>query len=204
MSMKRSLLAGVAVGLLVAAGHCVLWILLCGNLHAVIAHEIYRSAQPNSAQLERWTHEHGIRTVINLRGRFSPYDKYEEELATAHRLGVQHRELSLCALRLPTRQEVLAVMDVLDSSPKPVLFHCESGGDRSGLVAGVALLLYTDCDVGTAVGQLHLRFGHFPFDDRRRSLSKFFRIYESWLSAQAQRHSPERFRKWASEVYCEN
>jgi protein tyrosine/serine phosphatase len=201
--MKRALLAGLVAGGLVAAGHCMAWILLCGNLHTVIAHEFYRSAQPTSAQLEGWIHQHGIRTVINLRGRFTPFDKYEEELATTQRLGVQHRELSLCALRLPTRQEVLAVMEVLDASPRPVLFHCESGGDRSGLVAGMTLLLYTDCDVRTAARQLHLRFGHFPFDHRRRSLSQFFRKYGSWLSVQAQPHSPERFRQWAREVYCD-
>lgn len=201
--MKRALLAGLAVGLLLAAGHRVAWALLRGNLHTVIAHEVYRSAQPTSAQLENWVHQHGIRSVINLRGRFTPFHKYDEQLATVDRLGVEYRELNLCALRLPLRQEVLAVVEALDSLPRPVLFHCQSGGDRSGLVAGLALLLYTDCDVRTAVGQLHLRFGHFPFDDRRRSLSKFFEIYESWLSAQAQCHSPERFRQWAREVYCE-
>lgn len=201
--MKQSLLAGLVVGLLLAAGHRVAWALLRGNLHSVIAHDVYRSAQPTAAQLESWVHQHGIRSVINLRGRFTPFHKHDEQLATLDRLGVAYRELSLCALRLPSRQEVLAVVEALDSLPRPVLFHCQSGGDRSGLVAGLALLLYTDCDVGTAVGQLHLRFGHFPFDDRRRSLSQFFWQYDRWLSAQAQRHSPERFRQWARDVYRE-
>jgi len=201
--MKRALLAGLAVGLLLATGHRVGWALLRGNLHTVIAQDVYRSAQPTSAQLEKWVHQHGIRSVINLRGRFTPFHKHDEQLATVNRLGVEYRELNLCALRLPSQLEVLAVAEALDSLPRPVLFHCHSGGDRSGLVAGLALLLYTHCDVETAVGQLHLRFGHFPFDDRRRSLSQFFRKYDCWLSAQAKRHTPERFRKWAREVYCE-
>lgn len=199
--MKRSLLAGLAAGLMLAVGCRLVWVFLCGNLHPVIDQTVYRSAQPSTEQLERWVGQHGIRTVVNLRGRFTPYEHHDEELATVQRLGLTYHEFNLSALRLPYHHEILEVMAVLDASPKPLLFHCHSGGDRSGLVATLALLLYTDADVPTALGQLRLSYGHFPLSERRRSMSRFFRNYQRWLDKRALAHSPERLRTWVRDFY---
>lgn len=40
-----------------------------GNIHTVAQGEAFRSAQPSPQKLERYVQAHGIRTVINLRGR---------------------------------------------------------------------------------------------------------------------------------------
>lgn len=68
-----------------AAGGWAGWLHGTGNLHPVLAGQIYRSAQPSGAQPQDWTAAHGFRSVLNLRGA-SDADWYRIERATAARL----------------------------------------------------------------------------------------------------------------------
>jgi protein tyrosine/serine phosphatase len=43
----------------------------------------------------------------------------------------------------------------------PVLFHCKSGADRAGFMAGLWLVLMEGRPVAEAAAQLSLRYGHF-------------------------------------------
>lgn len=61
------LLGGMGIAVLAAGGY-LLAIQLLGNFHEVVAGQLYRSNQPSSEQLVRYTRDHGIKTVINLRG----------------------------------------------------------------------------------------------------------------------------------------
>lgn len=51
-----------------AAGGYLYAIQLLGNFHEVVAGQLYRSNQPSNEELVRYTKDHGIKTVINLRG----------------------------------------------------------------------------------------------------------------------------------------
>jgi hypothetical protein len=89
---------------------------------------------------------------------------------------------------------------VLDNAARPVLFHCRSGGDRSGLAAAIFLLLYTDASLAEARGQLSLRFGHNPYG-RSACLHSVLDRYEQWLDAESREHRPEYLRQWIAHVY---
>ena len=82
-----------ALALLVATlglGGYVGYLQLSGNVHSVVAGEIYRSAQPSTAQLTAYASRYGLRTVVNLRGANPGRPWYDREVAASAHLGVAH------------------------------------------------------------------------------------------------------------------
>ena len=135
---------------------------LTGNFHTVIPGELYRSAQPTGDDIARDIREHGIKSVLNLRGPHPGEAWYDEELATSARLGIRHFDLPLSAKRELNDPEVARLETAMRDAPKPLLVHCKSGADRAGLAASLYLLIRgrSADDAGT---QLSLIYGHFPF-----------------------------------------
>lgn len=74
MKLSRRLKATLRYGgrtvlaVAVVIGGYVGWLNLSGNFNTVIAGEVYRSAQPTAAALSTYAKDHGIRSIINLRG----------------------------------------------------------------------------------------------------------------------------------------
>ncbi|HXD86593.1 MAG TPA: tyrosine-protein phosphatase [Urbifossiella sp.] len=171
------------------------------NQHTVIPGLVYRSAQLSPAQLQHVIDERGIRTVLNLRGTCPDTGWYLGEVRTTHAANVSQEDISFSAKRLPAPSEVRRLLDVLDHCEKPVIFHCQRGADRTGLVATVSLLLFTKATLAEARRQLWPRYGHIN-GGRTTIIDEFFDFYETWLKANGQLHSPERFRDWALHHYC--
>ena len=48
----------------------------------------------------------------------------------------------------------------MDNAPKPILFHCHSGADRTGLASMMYLLLHTNGALADAQKQISFRYGH--------------------------------------------
>ncbi|MDR6757043.1 protein tyrosine/serine phosphatase [Mycoplana sp. BE70] len=148
---------------------------LAGNFHEVIPGELYRSAQPSAAQIERYVRQYGIRTIVNLRGPSSrPW--YQSEVATAERLDVRHFDFGMSSSRVLTLAKTKELVVLLRDAPKPILIHCRSGADRTGLVSLIYLHQIAGVDEEIAERQLSIRFGHvgIPF------LSPAFAMDESW------------------------
>ena len=80
--------------------------------------------------------------------------------ATSATLDVCQEDLCFSAGRLPAVAEMRRLVEVLDRSERPLLFHCQRGTDRTGLASAVALLLLTDRPYDEARRQLGLRYGH--------------------------------------------
>lgn len=178
----------------------VLRVLVGDNLHAVIPGEIYRCSQPTANGLRDIVAKHHIKTVINLRG-YSPAadtDWYVSETRTTHELGISQEDVTLSALRLPPPAELRRLIDVLDHTERPVLFHCKQGADRTGMIAAMVLLLYTDADLDRARRQLWPRYGHFRFG-RTAAMDGFLDRYEIWLAGRP--HSSAVFRDWVLHHY---
>ena len=55
----------------------------------------------------------------------------------------------------------LALFHTFATAQRPMLIHCKSGADRSGLAAALYLILVCDAPVATALRQLHWRYLHF-------------------------------------------
>jgi hypothetical protein len=103
-------------------------------------------------------------------------------------------------VHLPSRHELRILIDVLDRAEPPIFVHCRHGADRTGIAAMAAQLLLDDRSYDAARGQLSLRYGHLPIG-KTTMLDRFMKLYADWLSATAQQHSAQLFRRWVLEEY---
>ncbi|SOC38940.1 tyrosine phosphatase family protein [Rhizobium subbaraonis] len=161
--MARRYLFGIACTYLLAGvgfGAYAAYLQVVGNFHTVIEGEFYRSAQPSATQLAAYVRTHGIKTVINLRGEDARAVWYENELATARRLGVQHIDYRMSASRTLTPAQADEVVAIMAAAPKPILVHCQAGSDRTGLVSALYSYRLAGQSEERAERQLSLVFGH--------------------------------------------
>lgn len=131
-----------------------------GNFHTVDPGEVYRAAQPSPAAIADYQREHGVRTIINLRGENQGAPWYDKEVATARRLGIQHIDFKMSARRGITKEEAWRLIRIMDQAPKPLLIHCESGADRTGLASALYLAAIKRAGEEIAERQLSIRYGH--------------------------------------------
>jgi hypothetical protein len=175
-------------------------VLLGSNLHTVISGRVYRGAQPTEAMIDRLVRDHGIRTIVNLRGCGNPTPWYLDEGRAAQRWGVCLEDVSFSAIHLPPPGELRELIEVLDRAEYPIFLHCRHGSDRTGLASAVVLLLQEGVSYAEARRELGLYYGHLALG-RTGLLDRFFELYEDWLRAAGQEHTPERFRHWTLDVY---
>lgn len=167
----RTLKAGVIVIGLTAGSAGAYWgvIQYDGNFHAVEEGALYRSAQLNKDELQRAVREHGIRAILNLRGAHSGEAWYDDEIAVANALGVAHYDYGLSAHRFVSNNQIIDLLGIMRGAPKPLLVHCKSGADRSGLVAALYRLVIEGKSATEADAQLTIVYGHFPYLTSRTS-----------------------------------
>jgi protein tyrosine phosphatase (PTP) superfamily phosphohydrolase (DUF442 family) len=169
-------------------------------LHTVLPGRIYRCSQPSGRQIERLVRTLGIRTIINLRGGAAPQEWYMEESRATERMGICQEDICLSAGRLPSVTELRHLVELLDHTEYPILFHCQRGADRTGFASAVAILLQTDADLKRGLRQLGMRYGHFALG-RPANLDRFFDQYAAWLGLQGLHHTPAAFRRWIEKEY---
>ena len=108
-----------------------------GNFHAITPGEAYRSAQLDGDELQHYICKYNIKSIINLRGQRTDRRWYQEELNTCNQYGCRHYDLSLPADQSPSREQIKFLLHLFDNVPRPVLFHCRAGADRTGLAAAL-------------------------------------------------------------------
>jgi protein tyrosine phosphatase (PTP) superfamily phosphohydrolase (DUF442 family) len=133
------------------------------NFHPVVQGEFYRSAQPTPERITLYQKEHGIRTIINLRGSNVGSSWYDDEVAEAGRLEIAHVDFRMSARRELTEQQFTDLIALLRTVEKPVLVHCAAGADRSGLVAALYLAAIAKRGEEAAESQISFWYGHVPF-----------------------------------------
>lgn len=196
----RIVLFGFFAGLSIVLGYEVIRVVLLSNQHTVIPGRVYRSAQLSPTQLHELIEKEGIRTVVNLRGCCIPFDWYQSECRVTHERGVSHEDITLSANRLPPPLELRRLIEVMDRSEYPIVFHCRQGADRTSLAATMYMLLHTDAEYSVALKQCSPRYGHFPFLTTA-NMDLFFEMYEKWLVKSGLIHQPEHFRRWVLDEY---
>lgn len=200
-SLPRALVCGCFAGALFALGLHTFYVLFGSNFHTVIQGQVYRSAQLSPASLERFIRAKHIRTVVNLRGCCDPESWYLNEGRVALRNDVSLEDLGFSACRLPSSVALHQLLEVLDHSDYPLLFHCHKGADRTGMASTIAVLLRTDTTLEEARQQLGFRYGHLPLG-RTVYIDRFFDLYQEWLDGRGLTHSPAVFRRWIEKEYC--
>jgi len=131
-----------------------------GNFHEVLPGEIYRAAQPTPEQLRDWTGQYGLATVLNLRDDRG----FQAEAAEARAAGLRYVHLPISDSHPTKRPALLALLDSLETLPRPLLIHCRAGADRTGTASVLALMAVDGRSFDEARGQLDARYLHFGGD----------------------------------------
>jgi len=170
-----TLVSAVAVLLLSFLGYLG-FLQLSGNFHEVLAGELYRSNQPSAEQLALYVKQHSIKTVINLRGENDGSTWYKDEVSESKALGVHHVDFAMSARETLSMDKAEALVEIMRTSPKPILIHCRSGSDRTGLASAIYLGKIAGVDPETAEKQLSIRYGHLSVP----LVSAAYPMDESW------------------------
>lgn len=132
------------------------------NFHVISPGLVYRAAQMNGGELAAAIRAHGIKTIVNLRGAGEDKPWYNDEINTSRQLGVQHFDFALSASQELDDAQMDQILATISNAPKPVLIHCKSGADRTGLIGALYLYGLEGQPAGTADRQLALYYGHIP------------------------------------------
>jgi len=155
--------------------------LVLANLREVDPGRFYRSGQLDPERLREAIAELGLRTVINLRGYDQTPDWYAAETAVAREAGLAFHDVHLSARSLPRPREVARLLELYRAAERPILVHCESGSDRSGVAAALYQIEYMGRSPQQALEMLSLRYRHFA--PTRRAVRRFVETYrgEAWV-----------------------
>ncbi|MBB3318640.1 MULTISPECIES: tyrosine-protein phosphatase [unclassified Rhizobium] len=131
------------------------------NFHSVVAGEVYRSSQPSPRAIAEFEKRYGIKTIISLRGGVNT-PVWQAEVAQAKSLGIEHIDFPMSAYRELTPEQAKELIQVMKDAPKPLLIHCLSGSDRTGLAAALYLAAISKTNEHVAEGQMSILYGHIP------------------------------------------
>jgi protein tyrosine phosphatase (PTP) superfamily phosphohydrolase (DUF442 family) len=200
---RRIKLYKLALGSLLVSVATLTWItrgpLFHGNLAIVEDGRAIRSAQPG-LELPETLRQFGIRSILNLRGG-SPDDWwYTAEIKSAGQANAQFYDFPMSATKRPSRRELLTLIDLLESCQYPLLIHCKSGADRTGLASALYLMQERGESPEVAERAFSIQFGHIPLGGTEH-LHEPFDEYAAWLAHHKLEHTPHRFRDWVSHEY---
>lgn len=173
--------------------------LFYGNLGVVAPGLVYRAAQPGP-ELGEWVKHHGVASILNLRGGSSRDPDYANEERVTRTQGIAFYDFPMSATRRPSRRELLVLIDLFERCRYPLLVHCKSGADRTGLASAVYLLVKQGAAPARAIGEFSLYYGHVPLLGPER-LHEPLVEYGDWLEANHLVHTPDRFRAWVEREY---
>ena len=168
------------------------------NFHTVIPDQVYRSAQLNQTQFVDYIDKYHIKSVVNLRGVNSDDDWYTDELQAMQLTHTEHYDLGLSANSLASAAQMQRLTQILLTAPRPILIHCWRGSDRTGLAAGMALILFGDSSLGDAKEQASWRFGAVNSDSIGKQELYY---YEQWLAKNHLNSSRENFLRWIAQLH---
>lgn len=170
------------------------YFLLRNNIHTVIPGQVYRSAQLSARKFNQLIHQYQIRSIINLRGENEAFPSYRDEIKVAQEDQVNHYDLALSSLKLPSPANFQTLVSLLQTVPGPILVHCLNGADRSGLASAIALELNGETSLERVKQQFSIRY--FVLDSQ--SVGKqVFKFYEQWLNKNNLKNTKENFLRWA-------
>lgn len=196
---RRLVLAGVL--LVVASGLTITFrnSLFRRNFGVVAPGLVYRSAQPEE-NLGSLVEDRKVASILNLRGGDASDPFYANEVRLTHAKGIDFYDFPMSATRRPRRRDLLTLIDLFQRCRYPLLIHCKSGSDRTGLASGLYLMVKAGTPPERALEAFSLFYGHVPLFGPDR-LHEPFHEYADWLKDEGLTHSPDRLRAWVENDY---
>lgn len=128
------------------------------NFDVVVPGKLYRSGQPSASQLENWIKRYNLKSILSLRHSMPEYEK-----EIANRYGVKIYRIIFSAKQGLTEQQWKSAEKILtDESNQPLLIHCQSGVDRTGLVSALYRVEEQNWPLNKALGEMILQY-YIPF-----------------------------------------
>lgn len=159
------------------------------------APQLFRSGHPMPYQL-RAGHRDGVKSVLSLRGAEGHIGSNQLEWDTVRREGLQLVHYPIGSRSEPSREQVLQIIDLMETLPKPLWVHCKSGADRAGLASTIWQLEH-GVPLKEAMRQMAFwRHGHVR-QAKTGILDAFFEEYGRFLDS----HPGTGFRDWVANHY---
>lgn len=134
------------------------WVrLLVPNLYQIDI-DLWRSNQPGRRRLARMKAK-GIKAVLSLRGDSYDAARLVEKDAAAE-VGVPLHFVRMRAQKLPQPDVLLDALNKVRGLPKPLLIHCKSGADRTGLMVTLYLHVVKGVPLAEARRSLSWKYAH--------------------------------------------
>jgi protein tyrosine/serine phosphatase len=176
------------------------WVrLIVPNLYQIDA-DVWRSNQPGRRRLRRLK-ARGVRAVLSLRGDSNDASSVIEKRAAAE-AGIPLHFVRMRAYKLPQPEVLLDAVGKLRTLPKPLLIHCKSGADRTGLMVTIYLHVMKGVPLAEARRALGWQYAHASWgkagivhevlDAYARDAAETGIAFETWV---ATRYDPEALTK---------
>jgi hypothetical protein len=170
-----------------------------GNFGVVDPGLVYRSARPKD-NLVRLLDGRRIASVLSLKEESGGNRWYTEEARTTREHGVSLFDIPLQPGQRPTRDELLALIDLMERCRYPLLIHSERGTDRSALASSLYLMTRRGTPPEAALGEFSLSYGYVPVGGQENLRAPLLE-YARWLRLHSLEHSPARLRAWIGQEY---
>ncbi|NRD20368.1 tyrosine-protein phosphatase [Winogradskyella eckloniae] len=113
---------------------------------------IYRSEQPNKQGFKE-LESSGVKTIVNLRRL-----RNDNKKAVNTDLQLEHIPL---ATKYVTEDDIIEVLQVMNSAEKPLLVHCWHGSDRTGVIIASYRIIFENWTKEDAINEFKIReFGY--------------------------------------------
>lgn len=152
------------------------------NFYEIDPHKFYRSAQLTPKELEATVKQYGIKTVISLRGLPQPIFGGESEVALLDRLGVAFQKYDLSTDYYPKKADLVSIVEAFKTAPKPILIHCRTGADRTGMISALYQIEEMGFQKSKALKQLSFKYWHVR--QFHPAMTSFVNLYQGakWVS----------------------
>ncbi len=138
-----------------------------GNFTIVTPHTLYRSGTLSHHEWKEILRENPpFKSVLNLRGKPNKPegdDWYTREESLSAKSGISFFTYGISANSRPSLTQMEAMVEIMRAAPKPLLIHCKSGSDRTGLATALYLYAIEGKSAEEAAKHLSIVYGHFPW-----------------------------------------